>query len=51
MNPNWIPVVDSITNKGEGVMVTRTLNIASAPQTAFLRVATLPEIATYWAAP
>jgi hypothetical protein len=43
INPNWVPVVDSITNNGDGVRVTRTLNIASAPQTAFLRVATLPD--------
>ena len=42
-NPNWVPVVDSITNRGEGVRVERTLNIASAPQTAFLRVTTMPD--------
>jgi len=51
INPNWIPVVDSITNKGNGVTVTRTLNISSAVQPAYLRLATLPEIATVWAAP
>ena len=42
VNPNWLPVVDSIVNKGEGVKVTRTLNIASAPQAVYLRVASLP---------
>ncbi len=51
VNPNWIPVVDSIVNNGEGNPVTRTLNIASAPQTAFLRVGTLPELAVSWVAP
>jgi hypothetical protein len=51
VNPNWVPVVDSITNKGDGVTVTRTLNIASAPQTAFLRIGTLPELAFSWVAP
>jgi hypothetical protein len=51
VNPNWLPVVDSIVNNGEGVRVTRTLNIASAPQTVFLRVGTLPELATSWVAP
>jgi len=51
VNPNWIPVVDSITNKGDGVTVTRTLNITSAPQTTFLRVGTLPELAVSWVAP
>ena len=51
VNPNWIPVVDSITNKGDGVTVTRTLNIASAPQMAFLRIGTLPELAVSWVAP
>ncbi|HTS68636.1 MAG TPA: hypothetical protein VMO17_06600, partial [Terriglobia bacterium] len=43
INPNWVPVVDSITNNGAGGRVTRTLNIASAPQAAYLRVATLPD--------
>jgi hypothetical protein len=37
-----VPVVDSITNNGDGVRVTRTLNIASAPQAVFMRVAALP---------
>jgi len=39
---NWVPIVDSITNNGDGVRVTRTLNIASAPQAVFMRVAALP---------
>jgi hypothetical protein len=39
---NWSPIVDSITNNGDGVRVTRTLNIASAPQAVFMRVAALP---------
>ncbi len=38
----WVPIVDSIPNNGEGVRVTRTLNIASAPQAVFMRVASLP---------
>jgi hypothetical protein len=42
VNPNWIPVVDSITNNGEGVRVARTLNIAAAPQAVFMRVAAYP---------
>jgi hypothetical protein len=42
VNPNWLPVVDSITNNGDGVRVTRTLNIASAANPTFLRVAPLP---------
>jgi hypothetical protein len=42
LNPDWVPVVDSITNNGDGVRVTRTLNIASAPQAVFMRVAALP---------
>jgi hypothetical protein len=42
INPNWLPIVDSITNNGDGVRVTRTLNIASAPQALFMRVAALP---------
>ncbi len=46
-NPYWLPVVDSITNAGDGVRITRTLNIASAPQTAFLRVAPLPDDYSY----
>jgi hypothetical protein len=37
-----VPVVDSIVNNGDGVRVTRTLNIASAPQAVFMRVAVLP---------
>lgn len=39
---HWLPIVDSITNNGDGVRVTRTLNIASAPQAVFMRVAALP---------
>jgi len=39
---SWSPIVDSITNNGDGVRVTRTLNIASAPQAVFMRVAALP---------
>ena len=42
INPNWVPVVDSIVNNGDGVRVTRTLNIASAPRAVFMRVAVLP---------
>ncbi len=42
LNPNWVPVVDSIVNNGDGVRVTRTLSIASAPQAVFMRVAALP---------
>jgi hypothetical protein len=42
INPNWVPVVDSIVNNGDGARVTRTLNIASAPQAVFMRVAVLP---------
>ena len=42
INPNWVPVADSIVNNGDGVRVTRTLNIASAPQAVFMRVAVLP---------
>jgi hypothetical protein len=41
-NPNWVPLVDSIVNQGDGVRVTRTLNIAAAPQAVFMRVAALP---------
>jgi hypothetical protein len=39
---NWVPVVDSITNNGDGVRVTRTLSIASAPQAVFMRVLAYP---------
>jgi len=39
---NWVPIVDSITNNGDMVRVTRSLNIASGPQAAFMRVAALP---------
>jgi hypothetical protein len=42
INPNWVPVVDSIVNNGDGARVTRTLNMASAPQAVFMRVAVLP---------
>jgi hypothetical protein len=42
VNPNWVPIVDSITNNGDGARVTRTLNIASAPQAVFMRIAALP---------
>jgi hypothetical protein len=42
INPNWVPIVDSIVNNGDGVRVTRTLNMASAPQAVFMRVAQLP---------
>jgi hypothetical protein len=42
VNPNWVPVVDSIVNNGDGARVTRTLNMASAPQAVFMRVAALP---------
>jgi hypothetical protein len=42
INPNWVPVADSIVNNGDGVRVTRTLNMASAPQAVFMRVAVLP---------
>jgi hypothetical protein len=42
LNPNWLPIVDSITNNGDLARVTRTLNIASAPQAVFMRVAALP---------
>jgi hypothetical protein len=38
----WLPIVDSITNNGDGVRVTRTLNIAAAQQAVFMRVAALP---------
>ena len=38
----WAPIVDSITNNGDNVRVTRTLNIAAAPQAVFMRVAALP---------
>lgn len=38
----WVPIVDSIANNGEGVRVTRTLNVASAPQPVFMRIAALP---------
>jgi hypothetical protein len=41
--PNWVPIVDSIVNKGEGARITRKLNIAGATQTAFLRVAPMPD--------
>lgn len=51
VNPKWLPVVDSIPNNGDGVRVTRTLNIASAPQTAFLRVSTLPEATVDYVTP
>ena len=50
-NPNWAPVVDSIVNNGDGVRVTRTLNIASAPQPTFLRVATLPDVYSTYVTP
>lgn len=39
---NWVPVVDDIPNTGDGTRVTRTLNIASAPQAVYLRVAAYP---------
>jgi len=39
---NWIPIVDSIPNNGDNVRVTRTLNVAAAPQAVFMRVAALP---------
>jgi len=39
---NWAPVVDDIPNTGDGSRVTRTLNIASAPQAVYLRVAAYP---------
>jgi hypothetical protein len=39
---NWVPIVDSITNNGQGARVTRTLNIASAPRAVFMRIAALP---------
>jgi len=42
LSGNWLPIVDSITNNGEVITVTRTLNIASAVQPAYLRLATLP---------
>jgi hypothetical protein len=42
INPSWTPIVDSIVNNGDGVRVTRTLNMASAPQAVFMRVAQLP---------
>ena len=42
VSPNWVPIVDSIPNNGNGVRVTRTLNIASAPQAVFMRVAAYP---------
>ncbi len=51
VNPNWTPVVDSIVNNGEGARVTRTLNIASAPQATFLRVATLPDVGVSYEQP
>ena len=38
---NWVPIVDSITNPA-GSIVSRTLNIASAPQAVYMRVAALP---------
>jgi hypothetical protein len=38
---NWVPIVDSITNNGQGARVTRTLNIASAPRAVFMRIAAL----------
>lgn len=38
----WLPIVDSITNNGDNGRVTRTLNIAAAPQAVFMRVAALP---------
>jgi hypothetical protein len=41
INPNWLPVVDSIVNNGDGVRVARTLNIASAPQAVYMRVAAM----------
>jgi len=51
VNPNWQPVVDSIVNNGDGVRVTRTLNIASAPQAAFLRLGALPDVYYTYASP
>jgi hypothetical protein len=42
VNPNWVPISDSIVNNGDGVRVTRTLNIASAPQAVYMRIAMLP---------
>jgi len=39
---NWLPIADSITNGADPLKVSRTLNIASGPQAAFLRVAALP---------
>ena len=41
-NPNWLPIIEDITNNGDGVRVTRTLNIASAPKALFMRVAAYP---------
>jgi hypothetical protein len=51
INPNWVPVVDSIVNNGDGVRVTRTLNIASVAQPTYLRVGTLPEVYTAYVTP
>jgi hypothetical protein len=39
---NWVPIVDSITNNGDGVQVTRTLDFAAAPSAVYMRVAQLP---------
>lgn len=39
---SWVPIVDSITNNGDNVRVTRTLNMAAAPQAVFMRIAALP---------
>jgi hypothetical protein len=50
-SPNWLPIADSIPNNGNGVKVSRTLNISAATQPAFLRVATLPEVAVDWVRP
>ena len=47
VSPSWVPVVDSIVNNGDGVRVTRTLNIASAPQPTFMRIAALPFLNDY----
>jgi hypothetical protein len=41
--PDWVPIVDSIINNGEGARITRKLNVAGATQTAFLRVAPMPD--------
>ncbi len=39
---NWLPIVDSITNNGDGAQITRTLNFAAAPSAVYMRVAHLP---------